>query len=111
MIEPPLTQPAYGQLVRRLREQADKSTVELAAEVGMSVGYLRNIELGHDGKPSRRRQFALARALRDDRLAPEGGASFPDEPPKQPKREPKAPPRRDDREPSRGPKRVAGAAA
>lgn len=66
----PLRQPAYGRLVRRLREERDWTLADLAARVNMSPGYLRNIETAQDPVPSTRKQRQLARVLKARQLAP-----------------------------------------
>jgi transcriptional regulator with XRE-family HTH domain len=107
----PLGQPEYGKLLRQRREEADLSLPELGAMVRMAPRYLGNIERANDPTPSTRKQRQLAKALNCPALSPEGGATYPDEPPKQPKG-PKGPVRRQEKEQDhKGPKRVQGAAA
>lgn len=104
MTTSPLEQPAYGRRVRQLREEQNLRIGELAEQARISRGYLNNIELGYDDKPSRQVQIAFATALDAPELRPDD--AYPTPPPKQPKK-PAGPTRRQEKEKEKtSPKRV-----
>jgi transcriptional regulator with XRE-family HTH domain len=96
-----------GWLIRRRRIELDLSTAELAAEVGLVEGSLRNIE-GRNEPASLRLINRLARRIGMDPgllVQPEGNnGGVPDTPPQQPKSPKKDPGRKEDRT-GRGPRR------
>lgn len=93
-----------GSRIRARREELDLRPAQLAEHLGISAGYLRNIESGHD--PIRNEVgHRIARALAISFAEVMGtNDGVPDEPPKQPKPQ-KAPPKR--QEPAKGPRRAA----
>jgi len=99
-----------GSRIRARREELDLRPAQLAERLGISAGYLRNIESGHD--PIRNEVgHRIARALAisfEDVMGTNDGV--PDEPPKQPKPQ-KAPPKRQGTERTTGPRRAAEDAA
>jgi transcriptional regulator with XRE-family HTH domain len=95
----------------RLRDQRDKldwTNAEFAEHMNLKVGSLVNILSGSD-PASRRVIYRFSRVL-DLPVEEIIGATYPDEPPKQPDR-PKSPKRRQDTEQTKGPKRAQGRAA
>lgn len=103
------------QAFKDLRKEADWSTEELAAMLGMADGSLRNAECGREPMGDRRihraaRLFsaALQRHVTHRHLVAEDGEGVPEPPPEQPKPKPKPARRKEPAE--RGPRRERGAA-
>lgn len=98
-----------GARIRERREELDLSTGELADRLGISQGFLRNIEGGHD-PASNRVLHRIARHLAvsvDELMRTSGGEGIPDPPPPQPKNLPTHPPKRQDSEGGKtGPRRA-----
>lgn len=109
-----------GSRIRARREELDLRPAQLAERLGISAGYLRNIESGHDpirNEVGHRIARALAISFEDvmgtnpvPPLAEGTNDGVPDEPPKQPKPQ-KAPPKRQGTERTTGPRRAAEDAA
>lgn len=100
-----------GHRIRERRDELDLTPAQLAERLGISKGYLRNIENGSDqcsGRVMHRMARELALPTSEIQANNDG---VPDEPPKQPKNEPKGTPRRQDTERTKGPRRNAEAAA
>lgn len=93
--------PKLNAKFQQLRKEADWSTDELAAMLGLAGGSLRNAEAGREPMGDRRihraaRLFSaqVHRPITYGDLVSTGNDGVPDDPPAQPEAAPKPPPRR-----------------
>jgi transcriptional regulator with XRE-family HTH domain len=105
--------PKLNATFQQLRKEADWSTDELAAMLGLAGGSLRNVEAGREPMSDRRIYLAarlfstqIHRPIAYDDLVSTGNDGVPDEPPGQPEPAPKPPPKRKEKA-GKGPKRPA----
>lgn len=93
--------PKLNATFQQLRKEADWSTDELAAMLGLAGGSLRNAEAGREPMGDRRIYLAarlfstqIHRPITRDQLVSSDNDGIPDDPPAQPKPAPKPVPRR-----------------